>query len=256
MPLKSLVQPARVYGPDQGGQAGAAPKVSGSVTRLRAVAGLIGAQSYLEIGVHLGLTFHALDLPRMDGVDPDFLFDLADHARDGRRYFPVTSDAFFAGPPVGGPYDLIFLDGLHVFTQTFRDFCASQAVAHAGTVWLIDDTGPNDIFSAIPDQDRAIELREAHGLTSRAWNGDVFKTVFALHDFFPSFDYRTIVGPGGRPQTLVIRRPRGGFAPRWNDLEAVSRLDYLGYLQNRDLMQECGFEAAMDWLRAADLPKV
>jgi hypothetical protein len=53
----------------------------------------------------------------------------------------------------------------------------------------------------------------------------------------------------------VIRRPRGAFAPRWNDLEAVSRLGYLDYLQYRDLMQECGFEAAMDWLKAADLPK-
>ena len=255
MPLNSFVPPRRVFSPDQGGQAGAAPKISGSVTRLRSIAQVIGAQRYLEIGVHLGLTFHALDLPRMDGVDPDFLFDPADHARDGRRYFSVTSDAFFAGPPVGGPYDLIFLDGLHVFTQTFRDFCASQAMAHGGTVWLIDDTGPNDIFSAIPDQDLALELRTAHGLTSRAWNGDVFKIVFALHDFFPSFDYRTIVGPGGRPQTMVVRRPRGAFSPRWNDLEAVSRLSYMDYLQNRDLLQECGLEAAMDWLAAAKLPK-
>ena len=255
MSLLPFAPADRVHAPETGATGAAAAHVSGSVTRLRAIAAATGAQRYLEIGVHLGLTFHALDLPQMDGVDPAFLFDPADHARAGRRYFPVTSDAFFAAPPGSAPYDLIFLDGLHVFTQTFRDFCASQAMAHAGTVWLIDDTGPNDIFSAIPDQDLALEMRAAHGLTSRAWNGDVFKTVFALHDFFPSFDYRTIVGPGGRPQTMVIRRPRGVFAPRWNDLEAVSRLDYLDYLKNRDLLRECGFAAAMDWLRAADLSK-
>jgi hypothetical protein len=233
---------------------GAAPKVGFTAKRLMRIAAQTGAKRYLEIGVHAGKTFHALDFPEMDAVDPYFVFDPLDHARDGRRYFPVTSDQFFASPPDAKPYDLIFLDGLHTFEQTFRDFCATQALAHAGTVWLIDDTGPNDIFSAIPDQDLALELRAAHGSDSPGWNGDVFKTVFALHDFFPNFDYRTITN-NGRPQTMVIRHPRTGFAPRWNNLESISRAGYVEYTRNRDLMQEAVMDAAMAWLVAANLPQ-
>jgi hypothetical protein len=229
--------------------AGGAPRIAPTAQRLLRIAQMIKAQRYLEIGVHTGKTFHALDFAQMDAVDPDFLFDPADHTRTGRRYFPVTSDAFFCNPPDAKPYDLIFLDGLHTFEQTFRDFCASQALAHAQTVWLIDDTVPNDIFSAIPDQQQALELRAAHGLTSPGWNGDVFKTVFALHDFFPNFDYRTLIG-GGRPQTMVIRRPRSGFAPRWNNLELISRAGYTDFIQNRDVMQECPADAGFDWLVA------
>jgi hypothetical protein len=225
----------------------AAPKVAFTVKRLMRIAGLNGAQRYLEIGVHAGKTFHALNFPEMDAVDPDFQFDPADHARSGVRYFPVTSDHFFCNPPDAKPYDLIFLDGLHTFEQTFRDFCATQALAHSKTVWLIDDTGPNDIFSAIPDQDLAIQLRAAHGTPGPGWNGDVFKTVFALHDFFPNFDYRTIMN-NGRPQTMVIRSARQDFAPRWNNLEMISRAGYIEYVRNRDLMKEATTDEAFLWL--------
>jgi hypothetical protein len=221
-----------------------------TVKRLKQIAEVIAPQRYLEVGVHAGRTFHALDFPEMDAVDPNFIFDKADHVRDGRRYFEMVSDAFFANPPDARPYDLIFLDGLHTFEQTFRDFCATQALAHAGTVWLIDDTAPVDIFSAIPDQDLALELRAAHGLAGPGWNGDVFKTVFALHDFFPNIDFRTIKGQG-RPQTMVIRHPRLGFAPRWNNLESISRMSYPDFIRNRDVMQESSMADALVWLKTA-----
>ena len=230
--------------------AGAAASVTFTVKRLRQIAEVIKPGRYLEVGVHAGGTFHALDFAEMDAVDPEFAFDHADHARAGRRYFEVVSDEFFTNPPDKKPYDLIFLDGLHTFEQTFRDFCASQALAHAGTVWLIDDTGPSDIFSAIPDQDLAIELRAAHGSGGPGWNGDVFKTVFALHDFFPNFDYRTIVNQG-RPQTMVIRHPRPDFGPRWNNLETISRMGYPDYIRHRDVMQDCTLAQALEWLKQA-----
>ena len=70
-------------------------------------------------------------------------------------YHPITSDQYRM-PLLGDerPFDLIFLDGLHTYSQTLRDFRASQALAHSRTVWLIDDTVPSDPIAADPDLQR------------------------------------------------------------------------------------------------------
>jgi hypothetical protein len=70
----------------------------------------------------------------------------------------------------------------------------------------------------------------------RAWHGDVFKVVFYIHDFWPSLNYRTIVG-SGNAQTLVWRANALSRAPRFNDLERISRLTYFDLQANFDVMQ-------------------
>ena len=32
---------------------------------------------------------------------------------------------------------------------------------------------------------------------------------------------------------MIVNRPRPDFAPRFNDLETISRLDYYGFWENR-----------------------
>ena len=205
-----------------------------SVRRLSALRDGIGAKSYLEIGVQNGVTFNAFDIAQKDAVDPKFNFDKAGYASESVRFFEVTSDDFFmnwAGPV---RYDLIFLDGLHTFEQTFRDFCASFAHARKRTVWLIDDVVPVDIFSAHPNQHEAVNYRKTSGKTNKDWHGDVYKVVFAIHDFFPTLTFRTI-RTGGNPQVVVWTQPRKKFTPRFNNLETISRLDYFALQKHLDV---------------------
>lgn len=197
------------------------------------------AQRYLEVGVNEGRTFLEVDIPYKDAVDPNFLFDTRGHHSDRVRFFPETSDRFWTSGSAT-TYDVIFLDGLHTFEQTLRDLISSMTFSHGRTVWLIDDTIPSDVFSAIPDQQRSYRERQRMKLSDNPWHGDIYKVVFALHDFFPTMSYATIVG-SGNPQTLVWYAPRTDFKPRANNLEAISRATFFDIAPNRrvfNLMSE------------------
>ena len=195
-------------------------KRQASAARINRLASIRSATRYLEIGVAGGKTFLEVDIGTKHAVDPQFRFDTDPHETETVRFFPVTSDAYFTGEaPAGLRFDIIFLDGLHTFEQTLRDFCATMPHSHQDTVWIIDDVFPSDIFSALPSQEEANALRKVHGQSGRSWNGDVYKCIFAIHDFFPNFSFRTFEPGHGRPQTVVVNRPRPDFAPRFNDLE-------------------------------------
>jgi hypothetical protein len=221
-----------------------------TVARLNRIATLTGARRYLEVGVFKGQTFLNLNFAEMHAVDPAFLFDTGPEGRANRQFFKQTSDQFFASRPDSKPYDLIYLDGFHTFEQTFRDLCAAQVLSHAGTVIVLDDTVPSDMFSMMRDQAECNRMRRQHGVVGRSWHGDVCKVVFAIHDFFPNLDYRTI-SDAGNPQTVVIRRPRAAFKPKWNSLEAISRLDYASFQANRGLMQDIAEKDLADWIKPA-----
>lgn len=195
-----------------------------SARRINAIAKLNSAQHYLEIGVNEGQTFVDVEIEHKDAVDPDFKFDISKHASDKVRFFETTSDAFFTSDKPK-QYDVIMIDGLHTFEQTFRDLLCSLRFAHAKTVWLIDDTVPSDVFSAIPKQGVCYKERQQAGLGGWQWHGDVFKMVPAIHDFLPTLDYATLIG-SGNPQTMAWYNPRPDFQPKHNNLETVSRLTY------------------------------
>jgi hypothetical protein len=221
----------------------------GSVARLEALARTNDAHAYLEIGVNEGHTFlNAKGFEVKHGVDPEFRLDVPAHASDSVVFFEMTSDDFFThSADPNQKYDIVFLDGLHTFEQTFRDFCSSQAHSHDGTIWLVDDVHPSDIFSAHPDQAEAYRSRERHGLEGVQWHGDVFKVVFAIHDFFPNLSYRTIVG-SGNPQAVVVRRQRDVFAPAFADLEQITRMTYYDFMQHRDVMNLATEDEVIAWL--------
>ena len=224
-------------------------KASKAAIRLTEFSKIKKIEKYLEIGVSKGHTFLNVDFPIKHAVDPNFQLEKSTYESHYVRFYEMTSDEFFVNHADANlKYDLIFLDGLHTFEQTFRDFCCSQAHCHDGTVWLIDDVHPNDIFSAHPKQKQAYRFRKRHGLEGQAWHGDVFKLVFAIHDFFPNLSYRTIIGRGN-PQTVVIRRPRPDFAPAFRDLERISRMSYYDFVAHRDRMNLAKDDEVLDWLK-------
>jgi hypothetical protein len=181
------------------------PENAWSARRLNALAGGLGdARSYLEVGIWAGATFELVDVPVRVGVDPEPRFDLH-HLPRGARVFPVTSDEFFAA--TDATFDLVFLDGLHTYEQTYRDLVNALRTCPRGLI-LIDDVVPSDEISAIPDQAESLRRRAELSLVGTPWHGDVFRMVACLADHHPELDWRTIVN-GGNPQLVLWRRRAG-----------------------------------------------
>jgi hypothetical protein len=212
--------------------------------------GALGSSSYLEVGVNRGTTFLAVSAPYRVGVDPRFLLDPSALQDRAIEFVTATSDGFFASLPPERSFDIVFLDGLHTFEQTYRDLCNSLLHAHARSVILLDDTLPSDPWSAIPDQARSLRLRQEAGLAGRNWHGDVYKVVAAIHSYHLGLDYRTIVG-SGNPQTLVWRGRRQEGRPPPLDWDSISRMSYFDLLDGRELLNEATEDDAIGTCVAA-----
>ena len=202
------------------------------VNRLNSLAKINSTKKYLEVGVETGRTFLEINAPFKVGVDPNFLFNFKNYADENTLFYPINSDEFWSNScPINHKFDLIYLDGLHTFDQTFRDFCASQNHAHDNTIWLLDDTYPTDFFASQPDYKFVYLGRKFLRSKETFWMGDVFKVVFAIHDFFPQFRYATFPQHG---QTVVWKERRSNFHPTWKSLNKISRMGYLDFLKFKD----------------------
>lgn len=221
--------------------------LSTSIGRIMRLAALRGAERYLEIGVETGDTFLRVDLPVKVGVDPRFRFDTSAHRQEGVFYHPIPSNLFFsrlnkglidveagAAPGEKPVFDLIFIDGLHTFTQSYRDFVGSLPFSHDKTIWLMDDTVPCDAYSAIPSMEQSLRLRREAGAPGTPWHGDVFKTILAIHDFHPEYSYCTPVG--GNPQTVVWKAAPSGRSRVFPSMETIAALNFGDLIENTDLM--------------------
>lgn len=223
------------------------PSILNSVPRIKLIAYKTGAQRFLEIGVNKGATFLNVDLPYKAGVDPAFQFDWQSANTGPSALFQTGSDEFFADLKSGGPqaralktawpqgeltFDIIFIDGLHTFAQSWRDFENSLAYAHEGTVWILDDTVPSNPYSAWPDYAFSLEVRKEARFPLTDWCGDVYKTLFAIHDRHPEFSYCTLMG--FNPQTVIWRAPQQR-KPAFSSLEEIDRLSYFDIFKHAEL---------------------
>lgn len=203
--------------------------------RIRSITGGRHVDRYLEIGVQKGHTFFRIEAGHKVAVDPKFRFKTEAHRTEAVEFHQVTSDEYFSSRWDGRKFDLIFIDGLHVFEQALRDFCNSLTACNARSLLVIDDTIPSDVFSALRSQELAVETRRKAGGVGRAWHGDVFKVVMFIHDYLPTLSYVTI-STGGNPQTFVWFEPRKNVQPRFGTLEAISRATYFDLQDNIDVM--------------------
>jgi hypothetical protein len=207
------------------------------------IIGVTNPKSYLEIGVHQGITFNSVKYQEKVGVDPEFLFDTAVCDGATSRLHKMTSDKFWSTMPEKGKFDLIFLDGLHTFEQTYRDFCASIALSHEKTIWLIDDVTPVNFISSLPNPQHVARIRKLFRSKGTFWMGDVYKVIFAIHDFFPQYNFATLEGHG---QTIVWKEARTRFKPKWNSLSKISNLGYWNYLKCRDVVMNINSAAQIE----------
>jgi len=198
--------------------------------RINAISKIVPINNYLEIGISSGNTFFKVDAPFKVGVDPHFKFDYRQHLTSNCLLYPTTSDAFFQDQAHNNlpAFDLIFLDGLHTFEQTLRDFIFSLKFSHKKTIWLLDDTVPLGLLASLKNYKITKICRTLCGIKNTgAWMGDVFKVIFTIHDFFPQFSYATFPFHG---QTIVWQESRDEFCPTWNSLSKISGLNYYDFL--------------------------
>jgi hypothetical protein len=178
--------------------------------------------SYLEIGVFAGNTIEAVKIQTRVAVDPKPLY-LRFPSR-GVKTFKCTSDSFFAKAQKTR-FDLIYLDGLHHFKQTWLDLeNAVRSIKPYGIIF-IDDVVPVDEFSALTPQSYALQKRFMNsGSRSYAWHGDVFKLGLLLSRLPDTFEFGTI---------LFGKNPRGYLYSKdgdWNSFpkfnsEEISTID-------------------------------
>jgi hypothetical protein len=160
--------------------------------------------TYLEVGVAAGRTFEAVRVPFKWGVDPIPQFNPY-FLPVGSRFSVAFSDSFFEGLQKNISFDLIFLDGLHQWEQTYKDLINVFSHSNLQTLVLMDDVIPVDEFSSWRDHHEALEARKAFGGTSLNWNGDIFKVLLALRDYHPELDW-CVINQEPNPQAVIWKK--------------------------------------------------
>lgn len=113
-------------------------------------------ESYLEIGCDRNQIWRHINVSNMKGVDPK---------RGGNMR--MTSDLFFEQN--NETFDVIFVDGLHEYSQVSRDVENSLNV--------LNDTGVIIIHDMLP---RNKAMADPNIICSGSWLGDVYRLAFDL----------------------------------------------------------------------------
>jgi len=142
---------------------------------LSSVHEIVKPQTYLEIGLRTG---GSLSLASCKSVGIDPAYSITSEIDCDVSLFRTTSDEYFARPdPLaatgGEPFDLAFIDGLHLFEFALRDFINAERYSRPESAIVFDDMLPRSVDEA---------ARQRH---TRAWTGDVFAVIEVLARYRP-----------------------------------------------------------------------
>lgn len=205
-----------------------------SACRINSISKIRNAKLYLEIGVWKGDTFINVVTEKKFAVEPSFQFDLQQYKdNENLHFFKMTSDDFFKLLDKGTQkikFDIIFIDGLHTFKQSLTDFQNSLHYSHDDTVWILDDTIPYSPYTALSDQKLSERIHSLQGLKGRPWHGDVYKTLFYIHDNFMDFSYCSLLD---HAQTVLwkTRQPQNR-TKIFNSVQGIERATFFDVLAN------------------------
>jgi Methyltransferase domain len=130
---------------------------------------------YVEIGIGQGRSLSRVPRGvRTVAVDPS---PRIEHRIGRAKVFRTTSDAFFSEQDLtallGGPVDLGFIDGMHLFEFALRDFRNLEAHCTPDSIILVHDCYPVDEETARRER------------STRIWSGDVWKLIVCLKEYRP-----------------------------------------------------------------------
>ena len=81
-----------------------------TIRRLNRLAGITGAETYLQLGWLSHAAFTQVEVASRDIVDDDFRFDVRSYRNQGAQFYEVSLDQFFTWFAKGRTYDLVMLD--------------------------------------------------------------------------------------------------------------------------------------------------
>jgi Methyltransferase domain len=151
----------------------------------------LAPERYLEIGVRNGVS---LSLARCRAVGIDPAFSIFAELDCDVALFRTSSDEYFArADPLaatgGLPFDLSFIDGLHLLEFSLRDFINAERHSAAKSVIIFDDVLPRSV-------DEAARVRHTN-----AWTGDVYPIIEVLARYRPEL---TVIPVGTEPTGLLL----------------------------------------------------
>ena len=128
---------------------------------------------YLEIGVFTGENIREIKVAFKEGVDPGAEGFILPEVN-----YPVTSDQFFdlVKEYTDMKYDIIFIDGLHEYSQVKKDIENSLKHLQPYGFIVMHDCNPASFESQTPER------------TTVAWNGDTWKAFVEFRANNPAFE--------------------------------------------------------------------
>ena len=108
--------------------------------------------SYLEIGCDRNQSFSNIKIKKRVGVDP---VEGGTHKMTSDHFFSINKDNF----------DIIFIDGLHEYSQVMKDIKNSLRFLNKEGIILLHDCLPRTIWNQITPR------------LNSDWNGDVWKSI-------------------------------------------------------------------------------
>jgi predicted O-methyltransferase YrrM len=120
----------------------------------------IDAQSYLEIGICDGSNHIKIKCKHKIGVDPNSPVSHVTHRMTSDRFFSQNKNMF----------DVIFVDGLHVYEQVYKDIINSLKFLNKNGYIICHDMNP-------PTEKHQADPRP---MNQRQWNGDCWKAYIKL----------------------------------------------------------------------------
>lgn len=135
----------------------------------------LAPERYLEIGVRRG---DSLALARGLAVGIDPRYSIETELQCQVALFRTTSDDYFnqSDPlaPTGGlPFDLAYIDGLHLFEFVLRDLINAERHSSPRGVIILHDVLPRNADEA---------ARDKH---TRMWTGDAYQIIGVLRTYRP-----------------------------------------------------------------------
>lgn len=147
---------------------------------------------YLEVGTNKGNSLRLAECASIS-VDPNFIVSQDVIGQKPELHcFASTSDAFFASKAtrkLGAKIDLAFLDGMHLFEFTLRDFMNCEKLMARDGMIILHDVIPINFDAAQREWDKD---------KTKHWTGDIWRVVLALKDARPDLDVRVLdAAPSG-----------------------------------------------------------
>ncbi|MBF0254039.1 MAG: class I SAM-dependent methyltransferase [Candidatus Omnitrophica bacterium] len=151
--------------------------------------------TYLEIGVEHGVSMRSVRAQQKWGVDPTIALSQNSFVNavkkrlaclSGIRYFEMTSDDFFERNDdllQKSKIGVALIDGAHSYEQSLRDVNHCLKYLHGEGILVMHDCNPSSevMATSAPSFEEAME-KVPRG-SSRAWTGDVWKTIVHLRSF-------------------------------------------------------------------------